>query len=316
MKLVFTTKLPREGFAGLKNHELIFPDESTFSHAELLQKMPDCDVLIPTFDYPIDEKIIATSDKLKLIANFGVGFNNIDLETAKKRGIIVTNTPAPVIDPTAEQTFTLMLAVAHRTAELDRKMRQTNDIKIGVMNNLGISIYGKTLGIIGMGRIGQAVARRAVACGMQIIYHNRHKLPDEIEQNCHARYVAQDELLTTADFIVLLLPYSAETHHLIDKKAFDKMKQGAVLINTARGAIVEEKALIENLKNGKLWGAGLDVFEHEPHISDELKTLDNLVMSPHIGTGTIDGRLAMCRCVTDNILLFEQGKFHEMNRVI
>lgn len=315
MKIVLTTKLPSEGFAALHDHTLIFPDESAFTRAELLQQIADCDVLVPTYDYPIDAEIITAANELKLIANFGVGFNNIDLQATKNRGIIVTNTPAPVIDPTAEQTFTLMLACAHRTAELDRKMRQTDTIKIGVMNNLGISICGKTLGIIGMGRIGQAVAQRAVACGMNISYHNRHKLPDEIEQKCRARYVSQDELLRTADFVVLLLPYTPETHHLIDKKAFAIMKTGAVLINTARGPIVDEQALIENLQNGKLWGAALDVFEHEPHIPDALKQLDNVVMSPHIGTGTIDGRLAMCRCVADNILHFAAGNIGEMNVV-
>ena len=315
MKIVLTTKLPAEGFAALRDHTLIFPDESAFTRTELLQNIVDCDVLVPTYDYPIDAETIAAAKQLKLIANFGVGFNNIDLEAAKNRGIIVTNTPAPVIDPTAEQTFTLMLACAHRTAELDRKMRQTDAIKIGVMNNLGISICGKTLGIIGMGRIGQAVATRAVACGMRIIYHNRHKLSDETEQKCHARYVSREELLQTADFVVLLLPYTPETHHLIDQKAFDTMKKGAVLVNTARGPIVDEQALVENLQNGKLWGAALDVFEHEPHISDALKQLDNVVMSPHIGTGTIDGRLAMCRCVADNILHFAAGDIDKMNEV-
>ncbi|MGN0186390.1 MAG: NAD(P)-dependent oxidoreductase [Paludibacteraceae bacterium] len=315
MKIVLTTKLPFEGFAALHDHTLIFPDESAFTRDELLREIVDCDVLIPTYDYPIDAEIITAAKQLKLIANFGVGFNNIDLKTAKNHEIIVTNTPAPVIDPTAEQTFTLMLACAHRTAELDRKMRQNDTIKIGVMNNLGISICGKTLGIIGMGRIGQAVAQRAVACGMNIIYHNRHKLPDETAKKCRARYVSQDELLRTADFIVLLLPYTPETHHLIDKKAFDSMKKGAVLVNTARGPIVDEQALIENLQNGKLWGAALDVFEHEPHIPDELKRLDNVVMSPHIGTGTIDGRLAMCRCVADNILHFAANDIDKMNVV-
>lgn len=316
MKILLTTKLPAEGFEALhKRHTLEMPENARFTPDELIGKIADCDVLVPTYDYPIDAATITAGKHLKLIANFGVGFNNIDLQTAKKCGIIVTNTPAPVIGPTAEQTFTLMLACAHRTAELDRKMRQTDTIQIGVMNNLGIGIDGKTLGIIGMGRIGQAVAQRAVACGMNIIYHNRHKLPDETEQKCHARYVTRDELLHTADFVVLLLPYTPETHHLIDKNAFDKMKKGAVLVNTARGPIVDEQALIENLQNGRLWGAALDVFEHEPHIPDALKQLDNVVMSPHIGTGTIDGRLAMCRCVADNILHFAAGNIGEMNVV-
>ncbi len=315
MKILLTTRLPIEGFAALNNHTIEMPMNAQFSHDELAEKIADCDVLVPTFDYRIAGELIAKAERLKLIANFGAGFNNIDLASAKKRGIIVTNTPDPVIEPTAEQTFTLLLACAHRTAELDRKMRQTDAIKIGVMNNLGIGISGKTLGIVGMGRIGRAVARRAVAFGMNIVYHNRHKLPDEIEQKCHARYVGFDELLQTADFVVLLLPYTPETHHLIDENAFAKMKKGAVLVNTARGAIVDEAALVANLKNGRLWGAALDVFEFEPHISDALKHLDNLVMSPHIGTGTIDGRLAMSRCVAQNIVHFAAGAYEQMSVV-
>lgn len=315
MEILLTTKLPAEGFAMLRGHRLEMPMNPQFSRDELAERLADCDVLVPTFDYRIDGELLAKAHRLKLIANFGAGFNNIDLAAAKKRGITVTNTPSPVVEPTAEQTFTLMLACAHRTAELDRKMRQTDDISIGVMNNLGIGLYGKTLGIVGMGRIGRAVARRAVAFGMDTIYHNRRKLPDETEQMCHARYVAMDELLRTADFVVLLLPYTPETHHLIDENAFAKMKQGAVLVNTARGAIVDEAALTANLENGRLWGAALDVFEFEPHISDTLKRLDNLVMSPHIGTGTIDGRLAMCRCVVQNILHFAAGETERMDVV-
>lgn len=315
MKILLTTRLPIEGFAALSDHTVEMPMNAQFSHDELAEKIADCDVLVPTFDYRIASELIAKAERLKLIANFGAGFNNIDLVAAKKRGIIVTNTPEPVIEPTAEQTFTLLLACAHRTAELDRKMRQTDAIKIGVMNNLGIGISGKTLGIVGMGRIGRAVAHRAVAFGMNIVYHNRHKLPDETEQKCHARYVGFDELLQTADFVVLLLPYTPETHHLIDENAFAKMKKGAVLVNTARGAIVDEAALVVNLKNGRLWGAALDVFEFEPHISDALKHLDNLVMSPHIGTGTIDGRLAMSRCVAQNIVHFAAGTYEQMNVV-
>ncbi|MDO4191567.1 MAG: NAD(P)-dependent oxidoreductase, partial [Bacteroidales bacterium] len=202
--------------------------------------------------------------------------------------------------PTAEQTFTLMMAIAHRTAELDRKMRLTNEIRIGVMNNLGISLYGKTLGIIGMGRIGRSVAKRAVACGMRVIYHNRHRLDMTLEKD--VTYVDdQMELIKQSDFLIPMVPYTKDTHHLIDANVFNSMKQGAVLVNTSRGAVVDEKALVDALKSGKLWGAALDVYEFEPNISPELLTLDNVVMSPHIGTGTIDGRIAMCRRVSENI---------------
>ena len=151
MEILFTTKLPLDGFSSLSAHKLIMPSVPRFSRAELERLITQCDVLVSTFDYPIEKTLIEKAQRLKLITNFGVGFNNVDIETAAQHQIIVTNTPDPVIEPTAEQTMTLMLAVAHRTAELDRKMRQTNDIEIGVMNNLGISIHGKTLGIIGLG---------------------------------------------------------------------------------------------------------------------------------------------------------------------
>ena len=315
MEILFTTQLPLNGFSSLSAHKLIMPSTPRFSRAELERLITQCDVLVSTFDYTIDKALIDKAQKLKLIANFGVGFNNVDIDTASERHIVVTNTPDPVIEPTAEQTLNLMLAIAHRTAELDRKMRQTSDIKIGVMNNLGISIYGKTLGIVGLGRIGQAVAKRALACGMRIIYHNRQRLDSTIEDACKATYVSFDELLAESDFISLHVPYHKESHHLINDAAFQKMKKGATLINTARGAVVDEKSLIKNLKNGTLWGAALDVFEKEPVISPELFELDNVVLSPHIGTGTIDGRLAMCECVSDNILYFEQQQFDKLDWV-
>lgn len=315
MEILFTTQLPLSGFSTLHAHHLIMPETAKFSRAELERLIVKCDVLVSTYDYPIDKIVIEKATQLKMIANFGVGFNNIDLESASAHHIIVTNTPDPVIEPTAEQAFTLMLAIAHRTAELDRKMRQTDEIKIGVMNNLGISIYGKTLGIIGMGRIGQSVAKRARACGMNIIYNNRHQLDTSIEKTCEATYVSFDELLAQSDFISLHLPYSNESHHLINESAFQKMKKGATLINTARGAVIDEKTLIKYLKNGTLWGAALDVFEKEPAISHELLELDNVVMSPHIGTGTIDGRLAMCECVSQNILHFEKQELDKIDWV-
>lgn len=308
MNILFTTRIPKEGLTALSMHTLVMPTDSMFTTAELMERLPACDILVPTYDRKITAAMLMAAPRLRLIANFGVGFNNIDIEAARQRGIMVTNTVQPVIEPTAEQTFTLMLAVAHRTAELDRKMRQTNDIKIGVMNNLGVSIYGKTLGIIGMGRIGQAVARRAAACGMHVIYHNRHRLDYAREHACSATYYADKEaLLAMADFVIPMVPYTPETHHLIDSAAFDLMKPGAILVNTSRGAVIDEAALIRALQAGKLWGAGLDVYEFEPKISPELLQMDNVVMSPHIGTGTIDGRIAMCRRVAENIIHIFEG---------
>lgn len=316
MNILITTQLPQEGFSILDGHNLIFPQSPKFSQEEFMSLIPEADILVSTFDYKVSAEAISKAGRLKMIANFGVGFNNIDLEAAKERGIMVTNTPDPVIEPTAEHAFTLMLAIAHRTAELDRKMRESESrIEFGVMNNLGIAIYGKTLGIVGMGNIGQSLAKRAVACGMRIIYHNRHRLPKEKEALCAAEYVDMETLLKESDFVSLNMPYTPETHHLINNATLSLMKQGSVLINTARGACVKESDLIEHLKNGHLYGAALDVYEFEPKVSDRLKELDNVVMSPHIGTGTIDGRMAMCRCCSDNIQWFLNGDIEKMNRV-
>ena len=305
MKIAFTTLLPAEGFARLEQHTLYAPLE-------------EADVLVSTFDKPVTREMIMSSPHLQLVTNFGVGFNNIDLEACRERGIRVTNTPQPVIEPTAELAFALMHDVARRTAEFDRKLRQGKAEAFGVMNNLSHSLYGKTLGIIGMGRIGQALARRAVASGMSIIYHNRRPLSDEDLRRLgyEARYMNKEELLETADFVSLNLPYTPEVKHIIDGKALRMMKPTAYLINTARGAHVDEHALVEALKDGEIAGAAMDVYEHEPQIHPELLTLDNVVLSPHTGTGTWEGRIAMCENVCDNILAWERKDMDSMDIVL
>ena len=303
MKIAFTTSLPKEGFARLEHHTLYAPLE-------------EAEVLVSTFDKPVTREMIQSAPNLKLVTNFGVGFNNIDLEACRERGIRVTNTPQPVIEPTAELAFALMHDVARRTAEFDRKLRQGHAEPFGVMNNLSHSLYGKTLGIIGMGRIGQALARRAIASGMTIIYNNRRQLALDIEQKYQATYVSLEELLRTADFISLNLPYTPEVKHLIGEDEFKAMKTNAYLINTARGAHVCEEALVQALKNGEIAGAAMDVYEHEPQIHPELLVLDNVVLSPHTGTGTWEGRIAMCENVCDNILAWKKGNIHHMDIVI
>lgn len=308
MRIAFTTPLPAEGFTRLEHHTLYAPLE-------------EAEVLVSTFDKPVTHEMIMSAPHLKLITNFGVGFNNIDLEACRERGIRVTNTPQPVIEPTAELAFALMHDVARRTAEFDRKLRQGTAEAFGVMNNLSHSLYGKTLGIIGMGRIGQALARRAVASGMRIVYHNRKPIhestlvsgflnPDTI------RYVSKEELLRTADFVSLNLPYTPDVKHLIGATELRMMKSTAYLINTARGAHVDEEALVKALKEGVIAGAAMDVYEHEPKIHPELLTLDNVVLSPHTGTGTWEGRIAMCENVCDNILAWQQQDINKMNIVL
>lgn len=308
MKIAFTTSLPAEGFARLEQHTLYAPLE-------------EAEVLVSTFDKPVTREMIMSAPHLKLVTNFGVGFNNIDLEACRERGIRVTNTPQPVIEPTAELAFALMHAVARRTAEFDRKIREGKAEPFGVMNNLSHSLYGKTLGIIGMGRIGQALARRAVASGMRIVYHNRKPIPKSSLESGFLNpdtinYVSKEELLQIADFVSLNLPYTPEVKHLIGERELQMMKNTAYLINTARGAHVDEEALVLALKAGEIAGAAMDVYEHEPKIHPELLTLDNVVLSPHTGTGTWEGRIAMCENVCDNILAWENNEIDKMNIVL
>ena len=316
MKIAFTTELPAEGFTRLEGHTLYAPLE-------------EAEVLVSTFDKPVTREMIVSAPHLKLVTNFGVGFNNIDLEACRERGIRVTNTPQPVIEPTAELAFALMHDVARRTAEFDRKLREGKAEPFGVMNNLSHSLYGKTLGIIGMGRIGQALARRALASGMTVIYHNRRPLGDEAMKRLGEwalasgsqvpgaiKYVSQEELLQTADFVSLNLPYTPEVKHLIGEKELQVMKPTAYLINTARGAHVNEEALVQALKRGEIAGAAMDVYEHEPEIHPELLQLDNVVLSPHTGTGTWEGRIAMCENVCNNILAWKKGDIDSMDIVV
>lgn len=308
MRIAFTTELPAEGFASLSGHTLYAPLE-------------EADVLVSTFDKPVTREMIMSAPHLKLVANFGVGFNNIDLEACRERGIRVTNTPNPVIEPTAELAFALMHAVARRTAEFDRKLREGKAEPFGVMNNLSHSLYGKTLGIIGMGRIGQALARRALASGMTVIYHNRRPIPQSTLESRlpnpdSINYVSMETLLQTADFVSLNLPYTPEVRHIIDGKALRMMKSTAYLINTARGAHVDEQALVRALREGEIAGAAMDVYEHEPQITPELLKMDNVVLSPHTGTGTWEGRIAMCENVCDNILAWEKGDISGMDIVL
>lgn len=303
MRIAFTTELPAEGLTRLRSHELYVPIEKA-------------EILVSTFDKPVTAEMIASAPDLRLIANFGAGYNNIDLNACRERGIRVTNTPQPVIEPTAELAFALMIAVARRVAEFDRALRNGTCQPMAVMNNLSRSLYGKTLGIIGMGHIGQALARRAVASGMQIIYHNRHRLPEQIEAQYGARYVDMQIVLQDSDYLSLNLPYTPEVHHLIGQQELGMMRRTAFLINTARGAHVDEQALIHALQNGIIAGAALDVYEHEPHIAPELLALPNVVLSPHTGTGTWEGRIDMCHNIEDNILAFIANRQDEMNIVL
>ena len=335
MKIIFTTQLPHEGFQLLSNTpgvQFIMPKQERLDIPSFIQSAhTDAEILIATFDYTVSKELIDNMPNMKLIANFGVGYNNIDLDACRARGIRVTNTPQPVIEPTAELAFALMINIARRVSEFDRKIRerarrsasageneQSNEpIRFGVMQNLSHSLYGKTLGIIGMGRIGQALARRAIASGMKVIYHNRKPRVESQEARVEStQYVDFQTLLQDSDFVSLNLPYTPESHHIIGKPELGMMKRSAYLINTARGAHIDEKALVEALQSGIIAGAAMDVYEHEPEINPELLTLNNVVLSPHTGTGTWEGRIAMCENVAENILAFMNNEIDKMNIVL
>lgn len=312
MKIIVDTSLPQEWMSPLLT--LSSRDVQLVHWGE--KQWQDADVLMSNFYMKVTKDVLNQLPNLKLITQFGVGYDNIDVTACQERGVIVTNTPQPVIEPTAELCMALIMGIARRTAELDRTIRN-NQVEFGLLKNLGTSLYGKTLGIVGLGNIGRSVARRAIACGMKIIYHNRKPVSDEVLHACQitAEYVPLEHLLQTADFVSLNLPYSTEVRHLIGEREFKMMKPSAFLINTARGAHVDEDALISALKHGEIAGAALDVYEHEPQISEGLKELPNVLMVPHVGTGTWEGRKAMCDALLDNIIAFIEKDYTRMTIV-
>jgi glyoxylate reductase len=309
-KILVVAKVPRIGLKELEEKfDLIYPvDFFQFGVEELKQHINEVEGVISVFIIPLPGEVIKCATKLKIIANYGVGFNNIDLNTANSMGIVVCNTPFAVTEPTAEMTMGLMISVMRRITETDRGLRTDPKFKWGMMENLGNVLYGKTLGIIGMGRIGKAVARRAVASGMKIIYHNRTKLSTNIQSQFGAEWVPFEALIANADVISLHCPYTENTHHLIDEKEMKMMKNGVFIINTSRGSVINEKALVKYLQNGKIGGAGLDVFEEEPLITLALYEMNNVVLTPHNATGTIDTRIELAKEASKNILDFFDGK--------
>ncbi len=310
-KVLISYRLKEEGLKELEGkYEVTLPtDKSYFTKEEVMDLIPDYEVFVPNFNFYTDKDVIDKGIKLELISNFGVGFNNIDVPYASSKGIVVTNIPESTREPTAELAFALLLSAGRRIGYYDRKLRTPDGVSWGVYKDGGVSVYGKTVGIIGMGRIGQSLARRAVASGMNIIYHNRNRLSPAIEKQYNAKYVTFDELLRTADYISLNAPYTPETHRMIGEEQFNIMKPTAVFINTARGTMVDEKAMAHALKKGKIWAAGLDVFENEPHILPELLELDNVVLTPHAGTKTVEYRITMSVEMCRNIVGFYEGTY-------
>ncbi|MDQ3704943.1 MAG: D-glycerate dehydrogenase [Chloroflexota bacterium] len=257
---------------------------------------------------PVDAEVLDAAPRLKVVANMAVGYNNIQVEEATKRGIAVTNTPGVLTDTTADFTWTLLMASARRVVEADKFLRAGRFYGWGPLMMVGQDVYGKTLGVIGFGRIGRAVAKRATGFDMQVLYFDRHPADVETEKALNARAASMEELLRESDYVTIHTDYNPETHHLIGKPELESMKPTAYLINTARGPIVDEAALAEALKNGTIAGAGLDVFEREPEVHPGLMELDNAVLAPHIASASLDTRNAMALMAAENVIAALKGE--------
>jgi len=285
-------------------------DDHPFTTAELQDALRGADALLPTVTDRLNAAVLATEPlRAKILANYGVGFNHIDVNVAKTRGLVVTNTPDVLTDDTADDAVMLMLMVARRAGEGERQVRAGAWTGWGPTHMLGTKVSGKTLGLVGLGRIGRAVARRAHhGFGMRLIFHDPYPPPPAVAAELGAEPKASvDEVLREADFVSLHSPATPETRHLIDARRLALMKRGAFLINTARGDIVDEAALVEALKRGTIAGAALDVFEREPLVPAELRTLENVVLLPHLGSATAETRAAMGLRALENLTAFFAG---------
>ena len=286
-------------------------DDRPMSQAQLVEAAKLADVLVPTVTDRIDRSILSQSGpQLKLVANFGTGVDNIDLDTARNRGIIVTNTPGVLTEDTADMTMALILAVPRRLAEGAAFLKSPKAQWQGWSPTwmLGHRIWGKRLGIIGMGRIGGAVARRAKAFGLQIHYHNRRRVAEDIERDLEATYWdSLDQMLARMDIVSVNCPHTPATFHLLSARRLKLLKPSAYVVNTARGEVIDENALARMIEAGEIAGAGLDVFEHEPAVNPKLLASQNVVVLPHMGSATVEGRVDMGEKVIVNIKTFMDG---------
>ncbi len=284
-------------------------DDTPMTRAQLAEAMKTCDVLVPTVTDHIDNTLIGQAgDRLKLIANYGAGVDHIDIATARQRGVLVSNTPGVLTDDTADMTMALILAVTRRMSEGMAVMQAGNWQGWAPTALLGGRISGRRLGILGMGRIGQAVARRAAAFGMQIHYHNRRRLRSETEDALQATYwESLDQMVARMDVLSINCPHTPSTFHLMNARRLKLMKPGAVIVNTSRGEVIDENALTRMLRAGEIKGAGLDVYEHGTAINPRLRELDNVVLLPHMGSATLEGRIEMGEKVIINIKTFDDG---------
>jgi glyoxylate reductase len=311
LKVIATRRFPEMVETRLKElfDVVLREDDAPMSRAELVAAVGQVDVLVPTLTDTIDAGLLAQAGpRLKLIANFGAGVDHIDMDTAHQRGILVANTPGVVTEDTADMAMALVMAVTRRIPEGLVLMQSGDWAGWAPTALLGGRLGGRRIGILGMGRIGLAVARRARAFGMQVHYHNRRRLHSEIEQEIEATYwESLDQMVARIDILSINCPHTPSTFHLMNARRLKLMKSDAVIVNTSRGEVIDENALTRMLRSGKLAGAGLDVYEHGTQINPRLKALKNVVMLPHMGSATVEGRLEMGEKVILNIKTFADG---------
>ena len=271
---------------------------------ELKARLADVDGALVGLADRVDASVLEGARRLKVVANLGVGHNNLDLDALTRAGVLASNTPEVLTESVADFAWALMLAAARRVGAAERWLRagQWPGSNMRFDDWLGLDVHGRTLGILGMGRIGQGIARRGFGFDMRVLYHNRTRLPEAVERECHAALVSRDELLRQADFLVLVLPFTPENRHVIGAPELSRVKRSAVLVNVARGGIVDDAALAAALRSGQLAAAGLDVFEGEPSVHPDLLSLENVVLSPHIASASEETRRAMANLAVDNVI--------------
>jgi lactate dehydrogenase-like 2-hydroxyacid dehydrogenase len=309
-KIIITREVFDDSIALLREHCDVSDNQADVPHTpdSLAAALADCEGLMCALTDKVDESLLVKSPKLKAVANIAVGYNNIDVAACTKRGIKVTNTPGVLDDSTADLAFALMLSTARRVTEVESYIRKGEWTGWKLKQWLGVDVHHATLGIVGMGRIGQAIAKRALGFDMRVLYCNRNRVAPEIEQRLQAMHVELDVLLAKSDFIILQVPYSPGTHHMIGAAQLAKMKPSAILINSTRGGVVDDAALVEALKNGTIRGAGLDVFENEPRLNPGFLELKNVTLAPHIGSSTEATRRAMAMTAARNLVAALRGE--------
>jgi glyoxylate reductase len=307
-KVLVTREIPDAGLRLLRDFDVSVLHERPPERDELLEAVRGAAGILPTVTEKMDAEIMdAAGDGLKVIANMAVGYDNVDVEAATERGVVVTNTPEVLNETTADTAFMLLLAAARRLGEAERLLRSGGWDAWGPMQLTGPDVWGKKLGVVGFGRIGQAVARRARGFGMEILYHDQYR-NEEAEQELGARYLDLNELLRACDFISVHTPLTDETHHLIGATELDRMKPETVLVNTSRGPVVDEASLADALAEDRIFAAGLDVYEEEPEVHPRLLELENVVLAPHIGSASVETRDKMAVLAAENIVAVLSGE--------